>query len=425
MEVNRPSQKKQPSRKGKKAWRKNIDIDDVEIGLEEQREQIRTHGETVDTLDSEKLFTIDTQGDEKLQKKSIKPYKVLKSTEILNQRSKAQGFTNPHKKKDNKIDGVKKKEIHRLMKLAGRVQNESSAKAAADKDGILNTEAYDVWGTEEPPKKTKKSKPQVPKPDILEKLNFASWTPAKHAPKTIKVAPLKVKDIERVPAAGKSYNPSLESWKSLINVEFKTEKEKEDKRLELEAYKKKVQKLIETLEAKEEEEEDNSEDEDENDDEENNNDNENAYSLSINKPVVIKKKTKTQRNKQKRHQEKLELESELKSIKTQIRELEKVKVYEEEINNKQIIKKSDRAEAKVARKHKLGTRFHVMEDMLEVKLSDELTDSLRGLKTEGNLLYDQVKRLQGDGKIETRLPVKRRRRYNPKITEKWTYKDLK
>ena len=35
-----PSQHKQPSRKGKKAWRKNVDVTDVEKGLEEVNEKV-------------------------------------------------------------------------------------------------------------------------------------------------------------------------------------------------------------------------------------------------------------------------------------------------------------------------------------------------------------------------------------------------
>lgn len=35
-----PAQHKQPSRKGKKAWRKNVDITEVQKGLEEVREEV-------------------------------------------------------------------------------------------------------------------------------------------------------------------------------------------------------------------------------------------------------------------------------------------------------------------------------------------------------------------------------------------------
>lgn len=37
---NAPQQHKQPSRKGKKAWRKNVDISEVQQGLEELNDQI-------------------------------------------------------------------------------------------------------------------------------------------------------------------------------------------------------------------------------------------------------------------------------------------------------------------------------------------------------------------------------------------------
>jgi hypothetical protein len=39
-----PQQHKQPSRKGKKAWRKNVDITEVQEGLEEVREEVIKHG---------------------------------------------------------------------------------------------------------------------------------------------------------------------------------------------------------------------------------------------------------------------------------------------------------------------------------------------------------------------------------------------
>jgi nucleolar protein 53 len=35
-----PHQYKQPSRKGKKAWRKNVDVSEVEKGLDERNDQI-------------------------------------------------------------------------------------------------------------------------------------------------------------------------------------------------------------------------------------------------------------------------------------------------------------------------------------------------------------------------------------------------
>lgn len=41
---NGPAQYKQPSRKGKKAWRKNVDVTEIEKGLEELNDEIIIHG---------------------------------------------------------------------------------------------------------------------------------------------------------------------------------------------------------------------------------------------------------------------------------------------------------------------------------------------------------------------------------------------
>jgi nucleolar protein 53 len=38
--IEAPQQHKQPSRKGKKAWRKNVDVTEIQEGLEEVRDEI-------------------------------------------------------------------------------------------------------------------------------------------------------------------------------------------------------------------------------------------------------------------------------------------------------------------------------------------------------------------------------------------------
>jgi nucleolar protein 53 len=42
--TKQPAQRSQPSRKGKKAWRKHVDIGGVEEGLEEMRAEERVTG---------------------------------------------------------------------------------------------------------------------------------------------------------------------------------------------------------------------------------------------------------------------------------------------------------------------------------------------------------------------------------------------
>lgn len=40
LSVGPPQQHKQPSRKGKKAWRKNVDVSEIQKGLEDVREEV-------------------------------------------------------------------------------------------------------------------------------------------------------------------------------------------------------------------------------------------------------------------------------------------------------------------------------------------------------------------------------------------------
>ncbi|KAK1089982.1 hypothetical protein LTR48_009191, partial [Friedmanniomyces endolithicus] len=64
-----PATHKQPSRKGKKAWRKNVDISAVQTGLEEVRDEIVKHGGVVAEKEADQLFATDLTGDAEIAKK--------------------------------------------------------------------------------------------------------------------------------------------------------------------------------------------------------------------------------------------------------------------------------------------------------------------------------------------------------------------
>lgn len=61
---------------------------------------------------------------------------------------------------------------------------------------------------------------------------------------------------------------------------------------------------------------------------------------------------------------------------------------------------------------------------LEVVLADELQDSLRALRPEGNLLKDRYRNMLLNGKIEARKSMQHKKPMRT-VTEKWTYKDWK
>ncbi|QHS76592.1 Nop53p [Saccharomyces paradoxus] len=445
--TKKPSQYKQSSRKGKKAWRKNIDISDIEQYMEKKIDHEVTHGTSdITSLQNDALFHVDIEGDNVLKKKLIKRNqikKVLKSKEILDavRTNSKIAALNHHKngshENSNKIQGVSKHELKKLMALAGRVHGESKIKNRVAKDGLVKTTAGDLWGEESNSKKQKvklpsgieldvEEKDQIPQ-ELLKK-STTSWSVASVRPRTLDIEPVAVKEFTNIPHAGKSYNPNNKAWSELINKEYKDEKTREDERIALEKYKERIRHLMETLDDNEEEESSSNEEEDgeENEDAQSSG-SDNEVRLSINKPVKNKKKTKYQRNKAKRHEEKVKLQQELKELRERVKGLEEVFNTEEteivsaiESDNSNKVKKS-----KKNKKHKLGTKYSVIDERLEIKFSDELSDSLRKLKPEGNLLYDTVRKLQSSGKIESRVPVRKGRKYKQKITEKWTHKDFK
>jgi nucleolar protein 53 len=91
MSTEAPKRKKNASKKNKKSWRKNVDIDDVEEFLEDERLEQRIGGKFDDRKDEE-LFIVDNavqkeDGAEKipdrLQRRKAKAQKPLKCFQHL------------------------------------------------------------------------------------------------------------------------------------------------------------------------------------------------------------------------------------------------------------------------------------------------------------------------------------------------------
>ncbi len=412
-ELNRPATTKQSSRKGKRSWRKNIDLTEISTALESNREDEIILGKKFND-ETDNLFKLDTKGDDKIDnmvKQQQKQGKLLKSEEILNKRSAIPGLIQKHhEKKKKKFEGVSSKELTRLLEVAGKKGNRSLA-ATIDKHGLVNTPVFDVWG-DEPDKESKKIKKILMDP-ISSKKSEIVPSSMKQEPISFKADSNNVGNVD-IPHAGKSYNPSLESWQALLKLEYEKEKKRQDQFEVLRLKKEKIQHLIDTFEEVEEGESDDESEEEEQDVSE-------GLGLSANKPIIAKKKTKAQRNRIKRHEERLALEKDLKELKAQYKELQKV----DEIQKEVILKTESKVEKQTKqRKRRLG-KHYIMPEQLEIKLSDELSGSLRTLKPEGNASKDRFRSLQERGKIEARVPVAKKRRYKPNVTEKWTYKDFK
>lgn len=411
--ISKKPSKPQASRKGKRAWRKNTDIQEIEQNLQDKRDEEIVLGKEV---------TDDFVIDDTPSSKSGKLPKKLKTKEILTNKSKIPALTNQrHQKKgENTIQGVKKTDLLRLIQLnGGKFKSEDKYVNRLEQDGIVNGSSQDLWDDTDNNEKKKI-------PDFMK--STAEVTKASVVPKTLKVNPIKITSNELTDKkihAGKSYNPSLESWKELINQEYDIEYKRELTRQQIEEHRNKIKELMITLDDNMLSDSDDDEDDEDNDkveeEEQLNANGEKDYSLSINKPNKIKIKTKTKRNKELKHKERVKLEQQIKDLKKQLKDLSNL----DEILEKQAVKDQSQPNEKKRKRREKLFKYSLVETPLEVKLSDELSGNLKNLKPEGNLYYDQMLSLQSSGKIESRVPVNKKRKYTKKITEKWTYKDFK
>ncbi|PGH02969.1 hypothetical protein AJ79_07506 [Helicocarpus griseus UAMH5409] len=423
--IEAPKQYKQPSRKGKKAWRKHVDVSEVDQGLQRVREE-EIEGGVIAEKPSEELFVLDSKGSEEIQRK-LKNLKPLKADEILARRSAipavdsrkrassnvTDGTVEP-KSKRSKSDWVTHKEWMRLKKVAKEGQ-------PLEQEIELRI-SHDPWAEE-----------TVAQPTEEQKFNFLEKPKPIVAPPTKKLPPISLaangKPIPSVknPDAGISYNPSFEEWDRLLTEEGQREVEAEKKRLEEQKTEEERLARIEAAKG---------------DNGEARSDDESAwegFESEYEAPEWLKKKrperkTKAQRNKAKKRKEaerKARWEAQMKKREEQLAQAkaiaEAVKAKEEA--GKQLEKADDESSVegddRVLRKRPFGGRNPVPEKPLEVVLPDELQDSLRLLKPEGNLLSDRFRNIIVQGKLEARQPVWQPKKAKKEYTEKWTYKDFK
>lgn len=415
-----PAQYKQPSRKGKKAWRKNVDVTQVQTGLEDVRGQIITGGVIAEKT-SDELFAVDTVGSTEIQKATARRHKPLKVDQILAQRSVVPAVSSRKRLSDIADDGKRKKskisgkEFDRLRAIAyGGDQTKKDIVQTGD------TANYDPWAVQEVKEDTR--------------FTFLEKKRAKVAPVTLKHAPIsQAKDGKaipsvRKPAGGKSYNPKFEDWQNELMRESDKAVEAEKRRLQ-EAREEAARMERAAVESEEDSGEESvweSEWEGFSDEEE--------HKLKIKRP---ERKSLSQRNKIKRRKEaerKAKHDAKVKAKEQQVQEIKKlVKSVEAKEKARDAVRQALEDKVNQAdsedeggeielRKKQFG-KAPLPEAPLEVVLPDELRDSLRLLKPEGNLLKDRFYTMMLQGKVEARrqIPYAKQKKYT--VSEKWSYKD--
>ncbi|OTA63190.1 P60-like protein [Hypoxylon sp. EC38] len=422
-----PATYKQPSRKGKKAWRKNVDVTEVEKGLEELNEEV-IKGGVLAERPSDELFVLDTVGDVALPKKFPKhTSKRLKADEIIATRSAVPAPPARKRPGDKTTDGilpekrqrreyVTHKELNRLRKVADGVHETTVEVADA---------TYDPWGAVAEPE------PEVP---VEDKRNEKKKAPKSFSKKPVSLlASGKTPKAVPKPTGGYSYNPAFTDYEAryteesnkVVEAERKRLQEEEAERLKKEAAARSAAEA-EAAEARAELSE-----WDEDSEWEGFQSGGEELKVSAKRP---ERKTKAQRNKiQKRKEEERRKRHEAKTKvrKAQLEEIKRIakEVSERELERRLAVANIEDSESsaedndEALRRRQLG-RMKLPEKDLELVLPDELQDSLRLLKPEGNLLKDRYRSLLIRGRVEARRRIPFKKQAKTKLTEKWAYKDF-
>jgi nucleolar protein 53 len=386
--------------------------------------------------DSDELFTIDTQGDEEIAKKLPKKFKELKCDEIIAQRSAIPAVSLRKRPGDSKTtDGllpvkrqrgtyVTHKELVRIKKVADGHHEQTVE--------IVDAE-YDPWADSE-----EKKKP-VPVPE--EQLQFLPQPEKAKKPKTLEQQPISLaangKPIPAVPKpkGGYSYNPTFTDYQERLIQESEKAIEAERKRIaELEAERERLEAAARSA-AEAEAAEARAELSEWEDDSAWEGFESAGEELSV-KAKRPRRKTPAERNRAKRRKEEERKAKHEAAMKRKQQQAERIKQIALEVAEREraleLAKQamSDPSDEEVdddnveLRRKQLG-KFKLPEKDLELVLPDELQDSLRLLKPEGNLLKDRYRSMLLRGKLEARRKIPFKKQAKTKVTEKWTYKDFR
>lgn len=468
--VNRPKPQKKASKKNKKSWRKNTELDDVEDFLDDQRLEERLGGAFDKRSDSD-IFVVDTAKDEATEcsestsiniskreaRKKTAREKSLKCFSNLDVNSNS-GVQDPKKGRDSrktpeqrKNPTIKKKEEE--LAKAGMIREKMKKailqrkKQKEQKDAtMLNRRTrrrtnfdFDLWNTDvtaegdikEPEDENGMSKNQwLENQTVRQNLNNSGQM--KRAPPKdfyLKESTLPAVDT---PHGGASYNPSYKEHQDLLWKAAMDELNKEKKQHKIDfhttnMFPKSGAAPAEETWLKEMSEGMNESAANEEEDKDKDIDNESSEAID-DESKSNKLKTRKQRKKELKLKMKEKRKKFDKREKLRVQDVFKIKTLNKEIKaeeQKIAQNMAKRKELKETKKNMpadiTGHKFE--EQDIDIKLTEELTGSLRSLKPEGNLLTDRYKSMQKRNIIETRVKqkiVKNKRKR--KLAEKRNYK---
>ncbi|KAF8893071.1 P60-like protein [Infundibulicybe gibba] len=389
-----PSQHTQTSRKGKRAWRKNIDIGDVEDGLEGLREEERVTGTILQKTKDSDLFEIDVTGDDRinidkiLSQRSAVPAVFSRTNSTTSSKRKS---TLSHEDKARLLRIAKKPRKGPFNSILDPSEHASGASAVELSEAVKNSGGYDPWAVAPDEEEVK---------DGLETyINILFRPLCSTSPRIIQLPAI----VE--PHQGTSYNPPA----------HEIEEERSRKVEKLAEFKAKIESARQDVQADNiamasgmqvDESPDVVEDE------------------PITGEIPIKKmperKTRQQRSKAARQIAEKRALAERAAHKRMLATISSVKMLRRSAD--QELSRRDQAIAarKLALQERLKKglagqrlgRHKVPEGLVDVQLGEDLSESFRALKPEGNLFRDRFLNLQQRALVEPRVPVLPKKRRN-------------
>ncbi|GMK58751.1 hypothetical protein CspeluHIS016_0601930 [Cutaneotrichosporon spelunceum] len=422
-----PAQPKQTSRKGKKAWRKNVDITAEEAALEAARAEERLTGGKVETRSNDALFTIDTEGDVAMtqQVRRKREKKPLRSLAVLHERSAVPSLTSRAKPAaaPKKVSSAEKKRLRRTALKA-----EANGTAALSMKATDTASLHDPWVAEKVAglpggwgdEGVVKIKPKAPE----------TLTRQRELRRTVDATQL---DAE-LPRAGVSYNPSAPAHAALLEEAIAEEmgilaaEERVDAEVAARGGVVEAMRGVDDFgedmvggmrigrgDAEDEDEDESSEEEEEG-----------------SKPKQTKRKTQAQRNKAARAKAALLAEREEAVRRRMERHVGAARAMSKSVARKQreTEEKAMQRRAAATARERLGFaggekigKHRVQKSAVAVQLGEDLAESLRQVKPEGNLFKDRFQSLQRRALIEPRVPqLPKRRKIKVKEYEKFAWK---
>ena len=441
-------------RNKKRGWRRlaqeplGLEVDQF---LEDVRLQERTSGGLISEAPDEKLFFVDTGSKNKelnrkrtrSQKRSLLLKKPLRIDLVLENTSKVPAPKDvlahqvPNAKKLRRKEQLweklaKQGELPREVRRAqARLLNPPAARAKPGPQDAAGRPFYDLWAKDNP----------LDGPLEGQDAFFLEQTKKKGVkrPQHLHTKPSQAPAVEVTPA-GASYNPSFEDHQTLLRAahEVELQRQKEVEKLERQlalppaeqaatqesAFQEMCQGLLEESDGEGEPAEGQDRGLEAGGDQA-----EGAEASPAVRLASLEKKTEQQRRREKAARMLRAQQAAVRAARLRHQELFRLRGIKAQVARRlaELARRRERRQAQrlveADKPRRLG-RLKYQDPDIDVQLSSELSDSLRTLKPEGNILRDRFKSFQRRNMIEPRERAKFKRKYKVKLVEKRAFREI-